>query len=66
MATTILCGEADHSPCYGYVAPLVYSTVKPCECGCHGAENPRDLDAALNRAIDSFYASMASREGPGY
>ncbi len=45
-----------HEFCFGYVAPLVYSASRLCECPCHAPPdpNPRDWLAALARAEASY------------
>lgn len=54
--TTCNCDSGKHTICYGYVAPLVYSNTKPCECSCH-ATTGRDFPASLSRALLSFYGT---------
>lgn len=53
---TVSCFDGDrHSQCNGYVAPLVYSVNRPCQCPCHDTEHPRDYKAAVTRAELSYY-----------
>lgn len=35
MISTIICAHGDHRQCGGFIAPLVYSNMRPCACACH-------------------------------
>jgi hypothetical protein len=56
VSTTCNCDSGQHHACDGYVAPLVYSNTKPCECVCHEGILGRDFQRALRRAEKSYYA----------
>lgn len=44
---TSLCREHLHGTCNGYIAPLVYSDTRPCDCECHATSNPASFHRAL-------------------
>ena len=58
---TANCSEGKHHACDGYVAPLLYSSTKPCECPCHDGIFGRDFARAQRRAERSYY--RGSRHG---
>lgn len=58
---TLNCVGGDHDRCGGYIAPLVYSNTRPCECRCHDARERLPL---LNgETISDYNARLALARG---